>query len=380
MHRQPWSTWRHGRHALLWERRPASWNMPFRSTACLVIGGAGNLGGFIVRTLLDRKYTVSSFDLVPYGGHGAESVKSHTGDVTDQAALEAAMAGIQIVFHVASIIDIRPIPTLKMTHVNVSGTVAVIAAAKAAKVGSLIYTASLEVVSGVDEHGVARKLDGVDESTPIPARHHLPYATTKAYAERLVLAADSSELRTCSIRPGYIMGAGAIGLRMEMIRASQRSGYYVTARVPATISTVHPQNCALMHVMAAEQIAKPDVHGHAFFCRDFEANVVEMALEAFESTPIKPALMPLSVAYLIAWILDRLERCLIWLYALFGRTRVTSDEVLDIQAVGMAYIDIIVSDKRGRQVLGYQPVVDRAACMAEAGSWCRQFYAKLTSK
>ena len=108
--------------------------------------------------------------------------------------------------------------------------------------------------------------------------------------------------------------------------------------------------------------------------------MVEMALEAFESTPIKPALMPLSVAYLIAWILDRLERCLIWLYALFGRTRVTSDEVLDIQAVGMAYIDIIVSDKRGRQVLGYQPVVDRAACMAEAGSWCRQFYAKLTSK
>ena len=65
--------------------------MPFRSTACLVIGGAGNLGGFIVRTLLDRKYTVSSFDLVPYGGHGAESVKSHTGDVTDQAALEAAI-------------------------------------------------------------------------------------------------------------------------------------------------------------------------------------------------------------------------------------------------------------------------------------------------
>ena len=162
-----------------------------------------------------------------------------------------------------------------------------------------------------------------------------------------------------------------------MEQAAQRQGYYVTARVPATISTTHARNCALMHVMAAEQIANPKVNGHSFFCRDFEANVVEMALEAFEPTPIKPALLPLPLAYAIAWALDILERLLIWLYALLGYTRVTPEEVLDIKAVGMAYIDIIVSDERAKSVLGFQPIVSRAQCMKEAADWCKDFYANL---
>lgn len=348
------------------------------STGILVVGGAGNLGSHIVRQLLERgEEHVSTFDLTTYKGEGHEQVTSHRGDITDGAALEEAMAGVGIVFHTASIIDIKPVPSLKMTHVNVTGTACIIAAARAARVATLIYTASLEVVSGCDENGIVRKLDGVDETVPIPAQHHLAYASTKAYAERLVLAANSADLRTCSIRPGYIMGAGCIGLRMEMLRAAQRQGYYVTARVPATISTTHAKNCALMHVMAAEQIANPQVNGHSFFCRDFEANVVEMALEAFVPTPIKPAVLPLPLAYAIAWVLDILERVLIWLYALLGWTRVTPEEVIDIRAVGMAYIDIIVSDERARKVLGFQPVVSRAECMKEAAEWCKGFYATL---
>ena len=101
-----------------------------------------------------------------------------------------------------------------------------------------------------------------------------------------------------------------------------------------------------------------------------------MALEAFQGTPIKPLLLPLTFAYFMAWILDRLERWLIWLYALFGATRVTSEEVIDITAVNMAYINIVVSDKRARDVLGYNPVLDRATCMQEAARWCESFYAK----
>ena len=348
------------------------------NTGCLVIGGAGNLGSHIVCLLLEHgEHEVSTFDLSAYKGERQAEVTSYTGDITDATALEGAMVGVRTVFHTASIIDIKPVPSLKMTHVNVTGTACIIAAARAAKVSTLIYTASLEVVSGLDVNGISLNLNGVDESAPIPAQHHLPYATTKAYAERLVLAANSADLRTCSIRPGYIMGEGCIGLRMEMLRAAQRRGYYVTARVPATISTTHARNCALMHVMAAEQIGSAQVHGHAFFCRDFEANVVEMALEAFAPTPIKPAILPLPLAYAIAWCLDAVERQLIWLYALFGCKRVTPEEVLDIKAVGMAYIDIVVSDERAKKVLGYQPIVSRAQCMQEAADWCKSFYANL---
>ena len=49
------------------------------------------------------------------------------------------------------------------------------------------------------------------------------------------------------------MGAGCIGQRLELDRAAQRGGYYVTAKVPARLSTVAAKNCALAHLRAAER-------------------------------------------------------------------------------------------------------------------------------
>ena len=99
----------------------------------------------------------------------------------------------------------RPIPSKLMHEVNVGGTAAVIAACRAAGVGTLVYTSSLEVVSGMDEFGRATSLNGLDEAAPIPFKHHLPYATTKAEAERMVLAAHSPLLqRPCeALRRGH---------------------------------------------------------------------------------------------------------------------------------------------------------------------------------
>ena len=347
---------------------------------CLVIGGAGNLGGHLVRLLLETgAKSVASFDILPYSGLNAEKVESFTGDITDYEAVLNSLDNVDTVFHTASIIDIRPQPSLRMHAVNVDGTFNVIRACKAAMgVRTLIYTSSLEVVSGTMADGTVAKLDGVDESVPIPASHNLPYAATKAEAERLILAANSTELRTCSVRPGYIVGPGSIGMRMEMARAKQRSDRYVSARVPAKISSVHPRNAALAHLLAAEQIEHPSVNGCCFFIKDFDANVVEMALDAFSRTPIQPLMLPLQLAYSLAWMLDRCDRLVHWWAGLWGREHTTtSDEVLDIKAVNMAYIDIIVSAERSQQILGYAPLVSKDECFEEARKWCEGAYAGL---
>ena len=119
-------------------------------SSSLVIGDAGNLGCHLVRTLLERGCkNVKSFDLAACG----EKVVSLLGNVTDVDALTHAMVGIDTVYHAASIIDIKPVPSLLMTHVNVTGTACVIAACKASGVKTLVYTASLDVVSGCDVHG-----------------------------------------------------------------------------------------------------------------------------------------------------------------------------------------------------------------------------------
>jgi nucleoside-diphosphate-sugar epimerase len=72
-----------------------------------------------------------------------------------------------------------------MHHTNVVGTLAVIAACKAVKVSTLIYTSSIEVVCGVDQYGVTLPLTHADEAAPMAVVNNLPNAGAKAYAERL---------------------------------------------------------------------------------------------------------------------------------------------------------------------------------------------------
>lgn len=347
-------------------------------TSCLVIGGAGNLGGQLVRLLLEQGAIVSSFDLVPYAGPG--DVRSFTGDICDGVALQEAMDKTKVVFHTASIIDIRPVPGPNMERVNVAGTHAVVQACKAAGIERLVYTSTMEVVSGTDLTGNAQRTVGVDESAPIPVKHHLPYAASKAAAEQLVLAAHCAELRTCSIRPGYIMGEGCIGLRIEMRKASQRAGYYIGSKVPARLSTVDSKNCAFAHIRAAERIEHKEVGGNAFFIRDFEANVVDMTVQCFAGTSINVLFLPLWMAYMIAFVLDRFERLMHAIYNLVGMQRDTSQDAIDIRAVGLAWHDIIVSDKRARELLDYAPRVSPEDCLSAAAQWCISFYADLVKK
>lgn len=133
-----------------------------------------------------------------------------------------------------------------------------------------------------------------------------------------------------------------------------------------------------MHLLAAEKIEQSAVHGHSFFCRDFEANVVDMNLFAYRDCGVKILLIPLSLAFLLAWIVDRLERLLIRLWPfLFGRNRKTPFEVLDFRAVELGYIDMIVSGEKGERVLDYQPLITKEQCMEEARTYCNSFYAGL---
>ena len=64
-----------------------------------------------------------------------------------------------------------------MRRVNVEGTQCVLEASKKSEhVDTIVYTSSLEVVSGRDADGNVQLVNGVDEDAPYPAVHHLEYA------------------------------------------------------------------------------------------------------------------------------------------------------------------------------------------------------------
>lgn len=349
--------------------------------SCLVIGGGGNLGSHIVGQLRERKANVTSFDRVGYGG-SAPGVKSILGDICDRQALEAAMQGHSVVIHTASVIDIRPIVSPNMHRTNVEGTRNVVECCKATGVEILVYTSSVEVCSGWS--GTSRELPDFidsDETTVIPEHHCLPYAASKAAAEACVLGANSTQLKTCALRPGYIVGPGCMGIRLEMPNCAARYDYYVTARLPTKMNCVCSHNCALAHVMAAERAAKPGVAGSAFFISDHQANPIDVQMDGLVAAGIKPVMLPLWFAFPMALMMHFtyafMYRCCQWLGIAFE----IPPQIVDIKAMKLAWRNLCFSTKRAREVLdfhiGAPGMKSWEQTSEEARQWSAETYPKV---
>jgi sterol-4alpha-carboxylate 3-dehydrogenase (decarboxylating) len=128
-----------------------------KQQTALVVGGAGFLGKHVVQQLLDTKrYKVRVFDLRDAGVAGADC---RTGDIRDPASVAAAVAGVDVVVHVATATPTSENALNKqlMDDVNVKGTRNVIAACQAHGVTRLVYTSS---ASGEGARAGARREEG----------------------------------------------------------------------------------------------------------------------------------------------------------------------------------------------------------------------------
>lgn len=356
---------------------------------CLVVGGAGNLGTYIVKLLKKRGAAISVFDIVQHPDADAD-VKSYMGDICDRSALEQAMQGAKVVFHTASLIDVRPVVSAKMYTVNIDGTNSVLECCKKCGVSTLIYTSSLEVVSGYGPNGEVHDHCGTpedDESLPIPQIHYLPYAKTKADAEAAVLAANglTNQLRTAAIRSGYILGPSCIGLRISMTQAvKMHFNNYVCAKLPTRISCVHVQNCALAHILAAERILDDNVAGHAFFVHDFEHSVVELTTQAATASDLAILVLPLWLAFAFVWCMEVFYRFMVKFCGLFGYDYPVPSHVVSLNAFYMGFRHLCYSNKRAQTYLSYtsslEEYVSPEDCLNQTVSWAKEYVRGLAKK
>jgi UDP-glucose 4-epimerase len=149
--------------------------------AC-VTGGAGFIGSHLVRALLDEGMSVVVLDNLSVGKSinvpaGARLVK---GDILDQDLVSEAVAGCDIVFHLAARVAIRS--SFEFAHedmtVNAAGAASLLAAAVRAKsVRKVITTSSMAVYAEADHQ------------TPIAEDYRTspisPYGVSKLAAEQL---------------------------------------------------------------------------------------------------------------------------------------------------------------------------------------------------
>ncbi len=124
---------------------------------CLVTGGAGFVGSHLVDLLLEAGHEVSIFDNFSSGRseflqHHGEDVSIIEGDLLDLDAVNGAMHGIEIVYHLAANPDIRLGTTITDTDLK-QGTVATYNVLEAMRVNGVkkIAFSSSSVVYGEAE-------------------------------------------------------------------------------------------------------------------------------------------------------------------------------------------------------------------------------------
>ncbi|MBI1274139.1 MAG: NAD-dependent epimerase/dehydratase family protein [Alphaproteobacteria bacterium] len=167
----------------------------------LVTGGSGFVGAAIARALLADGAHVRVFDLwrAPDLPQGVSFVQ---GDVTDAAAVGAAMQDVTHVHHNAALVPLSR-DRRRVWHVNVEGTRTVLEAARRTNVRRFVHMSS-STVFGVPENV---PVTGASPRVPFEA-----YGRAKKAGEDLVLAAMESGFPAAVIRPRTVIGPGRLGI------------------------------------------------------------------------------------------------------------------------------------------------------------------------
>jgi UDP-glucose 4-epimerase len=141
-----------------------------------VTGGSGFIGSHVVDALLAAGHSVRVID--PHRPHRPE-VEWRGVDVLDLASLTDAVAGVDVLFHLAAMADVNDIYVSPVDSVtlNVTGTANVLEATRRADAGRVVLASTVWVYA-------ASTSAVVDETTPFePDTDRHIYVTTKVAAE-----------------------------------------------------------------------------------------------------------------------------------------------------------------------------------------------------
>ncbi|KAH3673330.1 hypothetical protein WICMUC_003790 [Wickerhamomyces mucosus] len=247
----------------------------------LLIGGSGFLGLHLIQQFWEvhNRPEIHVFDIRPLPEtlpkiftFNRDSITFHQGDITSEEDLKKAIdsSKSEVIVHSASPIHGQGQRIYEI--VNVEGTKNVIKVARAeSQIKALVYTSSAGVIfNGQDVYNA-------DESWPIPEVPMDGYNETKTIAEKLVLAANSPELKTVALRPAGIFGPGdrqlVPGLR-QVAEAGQSK--FQLGDNNNLFDWTYAGNVADAHVLATEKILNPttegNVSGEVFFITNDEPN------------------------------------------------------------------------------------------------------------
>ncbi len=214
----------------------------------LVTGGTGFLGRRLVARLLDDGRRVTIIGRTPAPDLEKRGVRFIRASLDDPAAVAAACAGIETVFHTAAKVGVWG-RYGDFFRTNVLGTRALLEGARRHGVRAFIHTSTPSVVYN------GQSLANADESLPLTTSCPSPYPLTKAIAEREVLVANSAALGTIALRPHLIWGVGDPHLVPRVLARARAGRLRIVGDGKNRVDMVHVENAVDAHLLAERAIA-----------------------------------------------------------------------------------------------------------------------------
>lgn len=327
---------------------------------CLVSGASGFIGGHLTRRLVRQGYRVrclvrSSSDTSRLEGLGVELV---TGDLTSLRSLASAAEGCRFVLHCGALVsDWATAEEIK--RINVEGTRNILDASVGAAVERFVHFSTTDVYGypgapAVDEDYAAVRFSNW-------------YSQTKRAAEAEVRRTSHLHpLESVILRPASVYGPYSEEVVGEMGRAICGGRMLLIDRGRAIAGLTYVENVVdgallAMRTQGASGLAFNLTDRLEVTWREFLAD-----LAAGLGCPAPRLSLPYGVAYGLALVLEHGYRLLRRVARL--RTR----PLLSRQAVHVLGRAQDFSNRRAREVLGWEPRVSYAAGLEATLGWLRE--------
>ncbi|MEE8252293.1 MAG: NAD-dependent epimerase/dehydratase family protein [Gemmatimonadales bacterium] len=318
-------------------------------THVLVTGAGGFIGRHLVRDQVGRGRRVRALDC--RSQQLREDVEIVVGDVADVAVQRAAVAGVDVVFHLASAHLETSLPDTEYHRINVAAVESLLEESRRAGVQRFVHVSSCGVHGSV-RNGIA------DEDAPF--RPTNIYERTKAAGEQVVRDFYRRYgLSVVVVRPAWVYGPGckrtarllrsiANGKFMMIGRgANRRSAVYITDMLEAL------ELCAMQQ----------GIDGEVFIVAQEEAaSVRELVDEMARLTgaKLRRVRIPLSLGWVTAGLVEFSARAL-------GKQPPISRRTLKFFTN-----DADFSAAKARRMLGFEPQVSLRAGLELTYRWWRE--------
>lgn|SRR5581483_1364295 len=315
--------------------------MDWKHQTVLVTGAGGFIGSHLTERLVSLGAKTRAF--VRYNSVGSwgwldqcpikQDVEIYAGDIRDADSVRRAVAGADVVFHLAALIAIpysydSPISYLRT---NAEGTLNVLQSVRESGASMMVHTSTSEV------YGSARYVP-MDESHPLQAQS--PYAASKTAADKLV------ESFHCSF-----------GLPVTTLRPFNTYGPRQSARavIPAII----------IQALVGSRIQL----GNLFPTRDF--NYVADTVEAFVLAATSPNALGETIN-VGTGTETSIEQIATNVMNIIGRQLPVVADEQRLRPADSEVDRLCANSQKARELLGWEPVESQRQGLARTVEWIRE--------